>query len=159
METPTLAPSAKSAPAPAGQNRGYRTQSPYPSAWPLVPATLFSAALLWMCFFPMAWGWLGWVALVPLLCLVRSQARPWQIYFTAYLGGLAFFFPALRWMPVADDRMYATWAMLSLYCAIYFPVAILLLRRLDRLPLCLTLPAVWIGLEFVRSFLMTGFAW
>ena len=36
----------------------------------LLPA-LASAALLWLCYFPVNWGWLAWVALVPLLALVR----------------------------------------------------------------------------------------
>ena len=40
----------------------------------LLLAALLSAGLLWLCYFPMAWGWLGWIALVPLLCLVRSEA-------------------------------------------------------------------------------------
>ena len=29
--------------------------------------------MLWLCYFPVAWGWIGWVALVPLLCLVRTK--------------------------------------------------------------------------------------
>src|SRR5438874_13304294 len=73
----------------------------------LLPA-LASAALLWACYFPLAWGWLAWVALVPLLCLVRSDARPRRIYLAAWVGGLAFFWPVLQWMRVADFRMYGT---------------------------------------------------
>jgi apolipoprotein N-acyltransferase len=121
-----------------------------------------SAVLLWACYFPLAWGWLAWVALVPLLCLVRSEARAWKIYGSALLSGLIFFWAAIQWMRVADIRMYATWAMLATYCALYFPVTIGLLRLLDRgtrWPLTMTLPVVWCGLEFLRSFLMTGFAW
>jgi apolipoprotein N-acyltransferase len=65
-------------------------------------------------------------------------------------------------MRVADWRMYGTWALLATYCSLYFPVGVWLIRRLDRgtrLPLVLSAPLVWCGLEFVRSFLMTGFAW
>ncbi len=128
----------------------------------LVLPALASAGLLYYCYFPVAWGWLGWVALVPLLTLVRAEASPRRIKVCAWLAGLAFFWPILSWMPVADNRMYYTWAMLATYCSLYFPVAIVLLRRLDRgtgLPLVVTVPAVWVGLEFVRSWLLTGFAW
>jgi apolipoprotein N-acyltransferase len=145
-------------------------QSPAPAAVPppvgvrphLALPALATAGLLWLCYFPVAWGWLGWVALVPLLALVRADASPRRIKLCAWLAGLAFFWPILQWMRVADYRMYYTWAMLATYCALYFPVAIVLLRRLDRgtsLPLIVTLPAVWVGLEFVRSWLLTGFAW
>src|SRR5205823_1156060 len=113
-------------------------------------AACATAALLYLGYFPVACGWLGWVALVPLLALVRSPARPRVVYLAAYLAGLLFFGPVLQWMRVADWRMYFTWAMLATYCAVYFPAAVWLLRRLDRatrLPLTMTLPLVWTGLE------------
>src|SRR4051794_10752625 len=116
METSILtAPKATAMP----RTKGYRTGPALPSAWPLVPAALASSGMLWLCFFPVGWGWLSWIAVVPLLCMVRSQARARGIYFSAWLSGLAFFFPALLWMPVADPRMYYTWAMLAVYCSSY----------------------------------------
>ncbi len=128
----------------------------------LVLPALASAGLLYLCFFPVAWGWLAWVALVPLLCLVRAETTGKRLFKAAWLGGLVFFWAVLQWMRYADHRMYYTWAMLATYCSLYFPVAILLVRRLDRhtrLPLVVVFPAVWVGLEFVRSYLLTGFAW
>jgi apolipoprotein N-acyltransferase len=133
----------------------------------LLLAALASAVLLWMCHFPLAWGWLGWVALVPLLCLVRAESSARCVWWCAWACGLAFFWPALEWMRVADlapgqYAMTGAWAMLATYCSLYVPIAILLVRRLDRstgLPLIVTLPVIWTGLEFVRSFLLTGFSW
>src|SRR5262249_53909503 len=90
------------------------------------------------------------------------EASSRRIFFAAWLGGLLFFWPVLQWMRVADYRMHYTWAALATYCALYFPFAILLVRRLDRftrLPLLVTFPVVWVALEFVRSFLLSGFAW
>jgi apolipoprotein N-acyltransferase len=122
-----------------------------------------TALLLWLSYFPAAQGWLGWVALVPLLTLVRSPARPRWAYLSAWLGGLAFFGASLQWLRVADWRMMCfAWPGLALYCSFYFPLALFFLRFLDRrtrLPLPLTLPAVWTALEFCRSTLGGGFSW
>jgi apolipoprotein N-acyltransferase len=125
-------------------------------------AALATAALLWACYFPLACGWLGWVSLVPLLGLVRSRAPARWIYLCAWAAGLGFFWPVLQWMRVADARMYYTWASLATYCALYFPLGIFLLRRLDRgtsLPLTVTVPVVWTALEFFRANFIGAFAW
>jgi apolipoprotein N-acyltransferase len=110
----------------------------------------------------MAWGWLGWVALVPLLTLAWSQARPRRVYLSAWFGGLVFFWPALQWMRVADYRMYFTWGFLATFCSLFFPLALYLIRLLgrhSRLPFFVTVPVVWTALEFFRSFVGTGFPW
>lgn len=128
----------------------------------LVLPALASGLLLWACYFPLAWSWLAWVALVPLLLLVRADSPSRGIYLAAWAAGLAFFVPALQWMRVADYRMYFTWAGLAVYCSLYFPAAAWLLRRLDRhtaLPLVFTVPAVWTALEYVRGTFGTGFPW
>src|SRR5262249_42364656 len=99
-------------------------------AVPLLPA--LTGIFLWLCYFPLARGWLAWVALVPLLSLVRWPARGVHIFLSAWLTGLLFFVPILQWMRVADPRMYFTWIGLALYCSLYFPLALGLLRFLDR---------------------------
>lgn len=140
-------------------NEGQKRPQPAPA---LLLLALTSAALLWACFYPLNYGWLGWIALVPLLGLVRAQARPRRIYGAALVGGLAFYIAILQWMRVADDRMYATWLALAFYCALYFPAAVFLLRYLHQrtpLPLIITLPLVWTALEFLRAHLISGFPW
>ncbi len=131
--------------------------------------TLFSLAcacltgtLLWLSYFPVAWGGLAWVALAPVLLLVRLRGRAWRAYAAAWLAGLLFYWPALQWMRVADWRMYFTWAGLATYCSLYFPLAIALIRRLDgrtRLPLVVTVPVVWTALEYLRAHFGSGFPW
>jgi apolipoprotein N-acyltransferase len=149
------------------QDAAARPQSdgPRPPALPfpcLLPS-LASALLLWLCYFPVSWPWLGWIALVPLLSLVRSEARPRRIYFSAWLGGLVFFIAALHWITAAAHvGMYGAWIALAVYCSLYLPLGLFLVRRLDRgtrLPLIVTLPAVWSALEFMRCELFTGFGW
>jgi apolipoprotein N-acyltransferase len=150
--TPQAFPAPHAAPTPASSGSAPR----------LLLCALSTSALLYLCFFPVAWGFLAWVALVPLLGLVRSGARPRVIYWSAYLSGAAFYFAAVQWMRVADPRMYFTWIILSVYCAAYFPLAIFFIRKLDRgtgLPLTLTAPVVWIGLAYIRANLGGGFPW
>jgi apolipoprotein N-acyltransferase len=150
---------------PSVRNKPQPDAKPAPARSMVVPCllpALASGALLWMCYHPLSWGWLGWVGLVPLLCLVRSERRPRAVYFAAWAGGMLFFVPALQWMRVADAAMYATWILLAIYCALYFPLAVYFTRVLERrtrLPLAITLPAVWVGLEYIRAFFLTGFPW
>lgn len=122
---------------------------------------LASAPLLWAAYFPLSWGWLAWFALVPLLTLVRSRATTPRACQYAWACGLMFLLAALQWMRVADDRMYATWIALAVYCSLYFPLALLVLRRIERtrLPLVLSVPMVWTGFELVRAHLLGGFPW
>jgi apolipoprotein N-acyltransferase len=149
------APSRRLAPA----------QTPRASGSKLLTLTLPALAtggLLWMCHFPLAWGWLGWVALVPLLSLVRSTAKARWVYLSAWAGGLAFFVPVLQWMRVADDRMYLTWLGLALCCSLFFTLAFFLIRRLDRatpLSLTLSVPIAWTAVEFLRGNFLGGFPW
>ncbi|MCS7047529.1 MAG: hypothetical protein NZO58_14325, partial [Gemmataceae bacterium] len=68
-----------------------QASAPRTGFWSVAAPALLSGLLCWMCYFPLAWGWLGWIALVPLLSLVRVQAAPRRIYFAAYFGGGLFF--------------------------------------------------------------------
>lgn len=128
-------------------------------------AALGSGVVLSACYFPLSWGLLAWVALVPLVALVRCQPerrleRIW-LYLSVWLGGLTFYYLTLSWMPATNAMMAAGWHGLSFYCSLYYPLAIWLMRLLDRRgwPLPLSAGLVWVGLEFVRSFMITGFPW
>ncbi|OWK46883.1 apolipoprotein N-acyltransferase [Fimbriiglobus ruber] len=125
-----------------------------------LPAIL-SALLLWTAFFPLDLGPVAFVAMVPFLTLVRAAGvGPWRRYGAAFLGGLVFFGLAVKWVRVAHPMMALfAWPGITIYCALYWPLALLLLRKLDRfgLPLAATFPAVWVGLEYVRMHFPTGF--
>ncbi len=152
IDSPKKSANALPAPSPAPVTPSFRQ---------LLPSAAGTSLLLYLCYFPIAWGWLGWVALAPLCALVRSEARGRTVFLAAWVSGLLFFFPALQWMRVADPRMVFTWILLAIYCSLYFPVGVLLTRALDRrrVPLVLALPVVWTALELLRSYVMGGFFW
>ena len=102
------------------------------SVKPLYLAAILSGVLLYASFFPVNFGFLAWIALVPLLFLVHASARPRHIYLAAFIGGLTFYVPALQWVRVAHPAMYATWGFLSIMCSAYFVLGIWLIRLLDR---------------------------
>jgi apolipoprotein N-acyltransferase len=145
----------------AQANPGAEPTVPRVRALPVVVPALAGAGLLWLSFFPVAWGWLAWFSLVPLLVLVRWPGRGRTRFLVGWLAGLAFYWPALQWLRVADPRMYFTWAMLATYSALYVPLTLILVRGLDRrtpLPLVVTLPVAWTAVEMFRACFIGLFA-
>lgn len=121
-----------------------------------------SAVMLWGAFTPLNFSPLAWVALVPLLTLIRLDRPTKSMYRALYACGLMFWLPTLQWMRLGDPTMYIAWAALSIYLAVTFPLFVGLTRvsvRRLRLPLVLAAPVVWVGLEYARAYLFTGFSW
>lgn len=140
-------------------HEGQRFQIGSLGAWSM---SLLSAALLWACFTPVNASPLAWVALVPLLLLVRIEQRTRWMYVAVYSGSLLGQLATLQWMRLGDPTMYVAWAALAGYVALY-AVAFVAVSRVAvhrwAMPLAVAGPAVWTGLEFLRAHLMTGFAW
>lgn len=128
----------------------------------LAGLALFSSVLQYLSFFPANLGFLGWVSLVPFLLLVRAPVgnrAGWIIWSVSFAQFLA----SLRWMMVADERMIATWVLLSWWCSLFPWVAWRILRRfhgkIPELSLTFLAPLVWVPLEHARAYLLTGFPW
>ena len=121
-----------------------------------------SAVLFWASFPPLDWGPLGWIALVPVLLLIRPAHRPQGAVVATFVCGFLAELCLLQWLRYGHAVMYAALVALAFYMALYFPVLVLLSRvavhRL-RVPFVLAVPAIWVGLEFLRAHLMTGFSW
>jgi apolipoprotein N-acyltransferase len=139
--------------------RSAPVRGPARGAWLLSLAT---GILLLMSFPPLDWGPLAWVAIVPLVLLVRIPTRTKWMYRAVYGGGFAFTLIALQWMRLASTPMYAAWLALAVYVAMYFPLFVALSRvavHRFSIPLTLAVPVVWVGLEFARAYMLTGFSW
>lgn len=133
-----------------------------PGGWLTLLLALLSGGLLWTAFTPLDIGPLGWICLVPLLLLTRIEHRTHWMYRNVYLAGLLFWLITLQWMRLGDPSMYVALLLLSLYLACYWPLFLALTRTaVSRLgaPLFVAAPVMWVGLEYLRAYLVTGFSW
>jgi len=122
---------------------------------------IVGSLLFWAALPPLALGWLGWIAPIPWLLLIRrdqlSGRRP---YAALYLAGFVFWLLAIHWLRLPHPATYLGWFALSGYLAFYLPVFVGLSRvavHRFNVPLWLSAPVVWTGLELARAHLLTGF--
>jgi apolipoprotein N-acyltransferase len=108
---------------------------------------------------------LAWFALVPLFLVM--DRRPFR---TGFIAGAGFFGLVLYWLNIVMTiygRMHPVFSLVAYlilvcYLALFFGTATWAACRLkDKLGLSivLSLPVLWVALEFLRSFLLSGFPW
>lgn len=124
-----------------------------------------SGGLLALAFPRPDWSWLAWIALVPLF-LVMAR-RPFR---SGFVAGLTFFAAILYWVNIVMTTYghlhpvlsVIAWLLLAAYLALFFAAATWAACRLKSAcgySCVLTLPVLWVALEFLREFLLTGFPW
>jgi len=134
-------------------------------------AAVASALLLASAFPPMEAAEAAWLAMVPLL-LVAAYSGPREAFKWGFASGLAFWLISISWLlciartggpPVL---IFAGWVLLCCYCALYMGAFLMVAASLWRsgtvlgnLGLVLGLPLLWVGFEYLRSTLFTGFPW
>jgi len=128
-------------------------------------AALVSGILLFTSFPPLEWSPAAWVALVPLL-LVADRVSPAKAFHTGLITGLMFWWPSLAWLTRVS---WPGWLLVGLYCALYiagFSMTVSwVLRSAERrgwlgtLGTLVVVPAIWVGFEYLRSMVFTGFPW
>ncbi len=136
-----------------------------------LPLSLASALLLWLSFpgGPALWPLL-FVALVPLLLAVQ-QGNGRQAFWCGLATGVVHFVLLLYWIIIVLGRYgdlpwfvsLPALFLLALYMGGYFAAfavcARLLLTATSPLTVLWTLPALWVGLDWLRGFLFSGFPW
>jgi len=119
---------------------------------------LLTVVLLSVSFVPIDWSPLAYVALVPwVLGLQTGRSRRWELTW-AWLAGVLFWAVNLYWLWWITLIGYAG---LVVYLSLYWGCAAAILRaaRNRKWPMWLTLPIVWIALEYVRAYVISGFPW
>jgi apolipoprotein N-acyltransferase len=146
------------------------------SAATFIPAALGSAALLALAM-PGRIGWwpLLFIALVPLL-LIALYARPGRSALAGFLFGVVYHLALMYWILIVLGRYggLPLWIavpalfLLSVYMAAYPALFCFLLSRLagrfwhrerSIAPLVWASPVLWVGLEYAKSVIASGFPW
>lgn len=128
-----------------------------PAVWPAYA----SAALFWASFPPLGFGWLAWFAPLGWLHFVqtpRDLSR--RDYLHLWFSGCLFWLALLQGIRLAYWPLYLGWFALALYLAVYIPLFVAGARGLASrgFPVMLSVPIVWVALEFARSYFLTGYA-
>ena len=134
---------------------------------PAAGAALLSAALLTAAFPPFGETASIAVAISPLLVVARL-ASPRKSAWTWFGGGFAFWFATLAWMPAICKNdgpwplVVLGWFGLAALCAGYFALfgwlSARAWRRFGQWGLAFE-PVLWAGIEWLRGWMFTGFAW
>ena len=127
------------------------------------------SGLLWTGAFPkIGLDWLAWFALVPLLVAIANLSAK-QSFRIGFIAGLVHYMSLLYWVvPVMRTYgylpLYLSVVILFLFAAVlaFFPAVFsMTLAAIGITPLrCLiTMPLLWVALEYIRTFIFTGFPW
>lgn len=140
-----------------------------------VASATLSGILLWTAFPPASQADSAWMALVPIMLVVRRYA-PRAAAGWAWLAGLVFWMATLSWFP-AIIKNGGPWPLvllgqlgLAAWCAAFMAAYAFASSRVwrwaGRAPgwrrVCAVLvadPLIWAGSELARGWLFSGFAW
>ncbi|MFO8085896.1 MAG: apolipoprotein N-acyltransferase [Desulfobacterales bacterium] len=120
----------------------------------VVFAPVLSGILLVLAFPVYNFGWLAWLALVPILVAVSGK-DPKKGFLTAYLFGFVFFPAVFSWILQVSGYTYLHHLILAFYLSGYFGfwgmVVAFVSKHRGIAAALLTAPFAWVFMEFVRS--------
>jgi apolipoprotein N-acyltransferase len=129
---------------------------------------VLSGLLLTGAYPKIGWDWLAWMALVPLLYAIKDLSAG-AGFRMGFIAGLVHFLSLLYWLvPVmrtygylpaylSVSVLFLFAAFLALFIALFCDALIALGQKPAW---CLPMiPLLWVSLEYVRSFIFSGFPW
>ena len=117
-----------------------------------------SAIMLTVIQAPFSLSPLAWISLVPFILACSPDAKPKSLTLAAYLVSACYWLANIYWIaPIT----FLGWTSLCLYTALFWPILALSLRycRTKKIPLCLTVPILFVGAERLRGLFLGGFFW
>jgi apolipoprotein N-acyltransferase len=112
---------------------------------------------------------LAWFALVPLFLALENQTVR-KSFWLGWLAGTVYFLGTVHWVTNTMIRygklpavasypvMLLFVVTLGLYVAVFASLFVFLRRR-TRFPAVLSAPALWVSLELLRTYALSGFPW
>jgi len=128
-----------------------------------------SSGLLLTASFPkVGFHWMAWFALVPLLLSVRSLS-PQKSLKIGFLAGIIHYLTLMYWL-VHTMKSYGRLPLylaivilflLSAYLSVYMALFSAAVVHSEKNPFrgIALIPFIWVSLEYLRSFLLSGFPW
>ena len=111
---------------------------------------------------------LAWFAFVPLL-LAIAKKRPAIAFRLGFVCGLSAYGGILYWLNIVMTLYgklplflsFFLFLLLSSYLALFIGVVAMLVRKgeISGITPLISFPILWVGFEYLRSFLLTGFPW
>ncbi|MSQ77184.1 MAG: apolipoprotein N-acyltransferase [Nitrospiraceae bacterium] len=129
--------------------------------------------LLPLCFPDYNFGWLAWIALVPLHLALDGPSgtmTPRRALWLGWLAGFLAFTGIMSWVVTAMHQygkmpliasypvMWLLAAYLGLYVGLYVAAFAWLMKRLPA-AVVLGAPCLWVSLELIRAHFLSGFPW
>jgi len=112
---------------------------------------------------------LAWIAFVPLFMAIQHENLK-NTFWLGWIAGVISGLGTLYWVTItmilygglSPVLSVAALLVLVVYLALYtgtFTLLIQFLLRYTGIPIVLTAPVIWVGLEYLRSFFIIGFPW
>ncbi|WP_420264377.1 apolipoprotein N-acyltransferase [Candidatus Magnetominusculus dajiuhuensis] len=131
---------------------------------------VFTGVLLYLSFPMPDISWLAWIALVPLLYAILNSNGHVYSFKAGVAAGVVYFFLTQYWISHSINNYghmplpvsLSVVLLLSLYQSLYtgvFGLMLHLFAKRTKIPIYLSAPSLWVGLEYFRGTLFTGFPW
>ncbi|HEY6872661.1 MAG TPA: apolipoprotein N-acyltransferase [Geobacteraceae bacterium] len=129
---------------------------------------LLSGVLLALSFPKPGLSFLAWFAFVPLLLAIGTK-EPRGAFRLGFVSGLTAYVGILYWLNIVMTTYgklhwsvsFCLFILLTAYLALYTGLVAFVARRgeVGGISPLLSFPFVWVGLEYARAYVLTGFPW